>query len=58
MLKLGEHSEHLQHHPSRRRAGVEWLGGGAQDHAEVVEFLGDPGELAHLAREAVDAVDE
>jgi len=58
VLKLGEHSEHLQHHPSRRRAGVEWLGGGAQDHAEVVEFLGDPGELAHLAREAVDAVDE
>jgi RNA-directed DNA polymerase len=28
----------------------EWLGGGAQDHTEPVQLLGDPCELANLAR--------
>lgn len=54
VLKLREHTKHLKHHPPRRGAGVEWPGSGAQDHAEVIEFLGDPGELAHLAGQAVD----
>ncbi|HEV3072416.1 MAG TPA: hypothetical protein VGY76_13440 [Solirubrobacteraceae bacterium] len=25
-LELGEHAEHLHHHPARWGAGVEWLG--------------------------------
>jgi len=47
VLELGEHAKHLQHHPPRGGAGVERLGRGAQDHAELVQLLGD---LAHLAR--------
>jgi hypothetical protein len=58
VLELGEHAEHLQHHAASWRASVEWLGRRAQDHAEGVQLLGDPGELAHLARQAVDSVDE
>jgi hypothetical protein len=54
----GEDAEHLQHHPSRRRAGVEGLGCRAQHDADPVELLRQLGELAHFAREAVDAVDE
>ncbi|HVC86319.1 MAG TPA: hypothetical protein VNC40_02715 [Gaiellaceae bacterium] len=49
MLELGEHTEHLQHHPPRRGAGVERLGCGLEDDVELVEFLADPGELADLA---------
>jgi hypothetical protein len=36
VLELGEHAEHLQHHPSCRRAGVEWLGRRAQHNVEGV----------------------
>ena len=50
VLELGEHAEHLQHHAPGWRACVERLGRRAQDHAEPVKLLGDPGELAHLAR--------
>ncbi|MGA8353477.1 MAG: hypothetical protein WB698_04845 [Solirubrobacteraceae bacterium] len=50
VLKLGEHPEHLQHHPPRRGASVERLGRRAQDHAELVQLLSDPGKLTHLAR--------
>jgi hypothetical protein len=58
VLELGEHAEHLQHHSSRCGAGVEWLCRGAQGHVELVQLLGDPGELAHLAAQPVDSVDE
>jgi hypothetical protein len=58
VLELGEDAEHLQHHPPGRGAGVERLGRRLQNNAEPVEFLGQPGQLAHLAAEAVDAVDE
>lgn len=49
VFELGEHTEHLQHHPPRGRAGVERLGRRAQHHVVGVEFLGELGELAHLA---------
>ena len=58
MLELGEHAEHLQHHPARRGACVEWLGRRAQHDPELVELLSDPRQLANLAAETVDAVDE
>jgi hypothetical protein len=58
VLELGEDAQHLQHHPPRRRAGVERLGRRLEHDLEPVELLGEPGELAHLAGEAVDAVDE
>jgi hypothetical protein len=58
VFELGEHAEHLQHHPPRRRAGIERLGRRLQDDVELVEFLTEPGELTHLAGEAVDAVDQ
>jgi hypothetical protein len=58
VLELGEDGEHLQHHPPRRRAGIEGLGRGAKDAARGVELLRDLGQLAHLAAEAVDPVDE
>ncbi|HEX5246431.1 MAG TPA: hypothetical protein VFW41_04805 [Gaiellaceae bacterium] len=58
MFELGEHREHLQHHPSSRGAGVERLGRRAKDDVERVEFFGELGELAHLPAEPVDAVDE
>jgi hypothetical protein len=58
VLELGEHAEHLQHHPAGRGAGVERLGRGAQHDAEPVELLGQLGELAHLSRKTVDTVDE
>jgi hypothetical protein len=58
VLELGEHAEHLQHHPTRWRAGVERLGRRLQHDADPVELLGQPGQLAHLAAETVDAVHE
>jgi hypothetical protein len=48
VFELGEHAEHLQHHPPRRGAGVERLGRRLQHDVELVEFLAQPGELAHL----------
>ncbi|HTC60046.1 MAG TPA: hypothetical protein VK691_08005 [Solirubrobacteraceae bacterium] len=50
VLELGEHPEHLKHHPPGSGARVEWLGCGAQHDAQGVQLLGDSGELAHLAR--------
>lgn len=58
VLELGEHGEHLQHHPPRRRTRIERLGGRLQDDAEAVELLGELRELAHLPREPIDAVDQ
>jgi hypothetical protein len=58
VLELGEHGQHLQHHPPGGRAGVERLGRRAEDNPVGVKLLGQLGELAHLPREAVDAVDE
>ena len=58
VLELGEHGQHLQHHPPGGGAGVERLGRRAQHDAVGVEFLGQLGELAHLAAQAVDPVDE
>jgi len=58
VFELGEHGQHLQHHPPRRRAGVKGLGRRAQHDVERVEVLGELGELAHLPAESVDAVDE
>jgi hypothetical protein len=58
VLELGEHPEHLQHHPTGGGAGVEWLRRRAEDHAELVQLVRDHGELTNLARETVDAVDE
>jgi hypothetical protein len=36
VFELGEHAEHLQHHPSRRGAGVERLGRRLQDDVELI----------------------
>jgi hypothetical protein len=58
VLELGEHGKHLQHHPPGRRAGVERLRRRAQGHSVGVKLLGQPGELAHLAGEPIDPVDE
>lgn len=55
MLELGEHR---QHHPPGRGAGVDGLGCRAQHDAELVELFGQCGELAYLAAEAIDAVDQ
>src|SRR5581483_11353200 len=58
VLELGEHAEHLQHHPPRRGAGIERLSRRLQDDVELVELLAQTRELSYLAGEAVDAVDE
>jgi hypothetical protein len=58
VLELSEHAKHLQHHPAGRGPSVERLGGGAQDHAKPVQFLGNPCELANLPAQSVDPVDE
>ncbi|HET8821519.1 MAG TPA: hypothetical protein VFM57_08220 [Thermoleophilaceae bacterium] len=58
VLELGEHRQHLQHHPTCRRPRIERLSGGPKDDVERVEFFGELGELTHLPGEAVDAVDE
>jgi len=58
VLELREHTEHLQHHPPRGRAGVKRLRRRTQDDAVPVEFFGELGELAHLPAEPVDAVAE
>jgi hypothetical protein len=58
VFELGEDAEHLQHHPAGGRASVERLGRRLEHNLELVELVAEPGELAHLARESVDAVDE
>jgi hypothetical protein len=58
VFELGEHGQHLQHHPTRRGAGVERLGRRAQHDVEGVEFFGELSELPDFAAEAVDAVDK
>jgi len=57
-FELGEHAEHLHHHPARRGGGVERLGRGAEEHCGVVELFQDLGEAADGAGEPVDAVHE
>jgi hypothetical protein len=49
VLELGEHGQHLQHHPPGRGIGVEGLGRRAQRYSVGVEFLGELRELSHLA---------
>jgi hypothetical protein len=49
VFELGEHGEHLQHHPAGRRAGVEGLGRRAQHDLVGVELFGQLRQLAHLA---------
>jgi hypothetical protein len=58
VFELGEDAEHLQHHPPRRRVGVERLGRRLEHDVERVEFFGELSELANLAREPVDPVAE
>jgi len=58
VFELGEHGEHLQHHPAGRGAGVERLGRRTQCDLVRVEFLRELRKLAHLAREPIDAVDK
>ena len=57
-LELGEHPEHLDHHPPRRRRRVEGLGRRAEGNPGSVEIFQELGEAAHRAREPVDPVDE
>ncbi|HTC72621.1 MAG TPA: hypothetical protein VK655_07005 [Solirubrobacteraceae bacterium] len=57
-LELGEHAEHLHHHPPRRGARVEWLGRGAEGHAGLVKLIDYLCEPTNRARETIDAVDE
>ena len=57
-LELGEHAEHLHHHPARRSRGVERLRRRAKQHVGLVELLEHVREPAHRPREPVDAVDE
>jgi hypothetical protein len=40
VFELGEHGQHLQHHPAGRRAGVERLRRGAQGDPVGIELLG------------------
>ncbi|HET7128485.1 MAG TPA: hypothetical protein VFJ93_05345 [Gaiellaceae bacterium] len=58
MLELREDGEHLQHHPPGGGAGVERLGRRLQRDIELVQLIGKLGELAHLAREPVNPVDQ
>jgi hypothetical protein len=58
VLELGEHGQHLQHHPPGRGAGVERLRGRAEHDIAGVELLGELGELAHLPAQPIDPVDE
>ena len=57
-LELGEHAEHLHHHPARRCPGVERLGRGAEDHTGLVKLVNDLRQPADRPGEAIDAVDE
>jgi hypothetical protein len=49
VLEFGEDAKHLQHHPARGRASIEWLRRRAEYDAVAVKFLGQLGELANLA---------
>ncbi len=53
-FELGEDSEHLDHHPTRRRGGVERLGRRAKRDVSVVELFEDQGEASNRARQPVD----
>jgi len=57
-LELGEHPEHLNHHPTRSRGGVEGLGGRPEGHPSTVQVLQQLGEAPDGASEAVHPVDE
>ncbi|HSZ06867.1 MAG TPA: hypothetical protein VK778_16900 [Solirubrobacteraceae bacterium] len=57
-LELGEHAEHLHHHPAGRGAGVERLGRGAEDHTSLVKLVNDLRKPTDRPGEAIYAVDE
>ncbi|MDA8358386.1 MAG: hypothetical protein M0Z95_19325 [Actinomycetota bacterium] len=57
-LELGEHAEHLDHHPPGRARGVEGLGGRAEGDPGSVQVFEELGETAHRAGEPVDPVDQ
>nr|WP_262324441.1 hypothetical protein [Acidiferrimicrobium sp. IK] len=57
-FELGEHAEHLDHHPSGWGGGVERLGGRTERHTGGVERFEQAGQTAHRPGEAVDPVDE
>ena len=57
-FELGEHAEHLDHHPPGGGGGVERFGGGAERDAGGVEVFEDLREPANGAGEPVDTVDE
>jgi hypothetical protein len=58
VLELREHTQHLQHHPTRSRPGVERLRRRAERAAEPVQLLGQLRELAHVTREPIDPIDK
>ena len=57
-LELGEHGEHLDHHPPRRSGRVEGLGRRAKGDAGGVEIFQDLSQAPHRAGEPVDPVDQ
>jgi len=57
-FELGEHGEHLHHHPAGGGGGVERFGGRAEVHAGGSEFVDEHGEVADAAGEPVEPVDQ
>ncbi|HTW42844.1 MAG TPA: hypothetical protein VMD79_11065 [Solirubrobacteraceae bacterium] len=54
MLELGEHAEHLQHHPTGWGAGVERLSRRAQHHVQGVQLPFDIADLRVLRLDMTD----
>ena len=50
--------EHLHHHPSGRRRGLEGLGGRAEGHVYLIQLFDDLGQLLDAARDPIHPVDE
>nr|WP_173032705.1 hypothetical protein [Phytohabitans flavus] len=48
----------MDQHPADGGGGVEWLGGGAEHDAGVVEVVEQGGEVTQPAGEPVDPVDQ
>jgi hypothetical protein len=57
-FELGEHAEHLHHHPTRSGRGVERFRRAAERHPSGVELFEQRGEAANRAGEPVDSVDQ
>jgi hypothetical protein len=57
-LELGEDAKRLDHHPARRRRGVEGLGGRTEGHPGGVKVFEELGEASHRAGEPVHSVDK